>query len=87
MEIQGSDEKMFLSKGLRKLTERERQVIQLTFYDGFTSGEVARILNVQEGTIWSTRYRAIEKLRKFAVSAGLPCPVIDDPQILTKDTD
>ena len=56
------EERMLLAH-LRELSEREREVIGLKFVVGLSNREIARILQLPEGTISSLLYRALRRLR------------------------
>ena len=59
-----------LSSALAGLTESQRQVIQLSFYDGHTYREVADLLGIPVGTA-KTRIRdGLIKLRDVLASSG-----------------
>jgi RNA polymerase sigma-70 factor (ECF subfamily) len=53
-----------LTHCLRKLNERERTVVVMTFYDERTGADVAGLLGVSEANIRVIRHRAINQLRK-----------------------
>ncbi|MFO7918306.1 MAG: sigma-70 family RNA polymerase sigma factor [Anaerolineae bacterium] len=46
------------------LTEAQRSVIELKFFEGFSNLEVANILNKTEGAVKSLQYRALASLRR-----------------------
>ena len=48
---------------VQNLSERERSVIVLSFFDEQTGAEVARFLNVSEANVRVIRHRAIHQLR------------------------
>lgn len=53
-----------IEQALEKLTPRERSVFVMRHYHGLPVKEVARILNISEGTVKSLLFRAIKKLQK-----------------------
>lgn len=55
---------------LERLTERERTVILMTFYDESPAEAVARQLNISEPNVRVIRHRGIERLRRCV--AGEP---------------
>lgn len=57
------EEERMLLLHLRGLSEREREVIGLKFVVGLTNREIARILQLPEGTVSSLLYRALRRLR------------------------
>jgi len=53
---------------LRRLAERERMVVLLTFYAERTAGDVGHELGVKEGNVRVIRHRAVERLRTCMTS-------------------
>ena len=56
-------EHVSLREALRKLPERERQVISLRFYHGMTQDAASRVIGVSQVQVSRLEKRAIEKLR------------------------
>ena len=52
-----------LQRCVQDLTERERSVVVMTFYDEQTSADVASFLGVSEANVRVIRHRAIRQLR------------------------
>ena len=52
-----------LTRCLQALTERERAVVVMTFYDERTGAEVSGFLGVSEVNVRVIRHRAIHQLR------------------------
>ncbi len=52
-----------LLQALETLSEKERLVITLSAYAGYSGKEIARYLRMKEGTVRSMKSRAFEKLR------------------------
>jgi RNA polymerase sigma factor (sigma-70 family) len=48
---------------VQKLTERDRALIVMSFYDEQTGADVAQFLGVSEANVRVIRYRAIRQLR------------------------
>lgn len=57
-------ERAQLGRCLEALTERERTVVTMSFYDEQTSKEVAELLAVSEANVRVIRHRAITRLRE-----------------------
>jgi len=60
-------------RALRGLTDRERSVVALRFYEDLTECETAQVLGVAVGTVKSTTARALGKLRRH--------PALADPLV------
>lgn len=52
-----------VSQAMRKLTDEQRQVINLRFFGGLSSREVGIILNKKDGAVREMQRAALEKLR------------------------
>ncbi|HEY7347164.1 MAG TPA: sigma-70 family RNA polymerase sigma factor [Ktedonobacterales bacterium] len=57
------EEARVLLAHLERLPGREREVIGLKFVAQLTNREIARVLQIPEGTVSSTLYRALRRLR------------------------
>ncbi|MGC4056313.1 MAG: sigma-70 family RNA polymerase sigma factor [Paludibaculum sp.] len=53
-----------LTRCMRKLKERERSVVVMTFYDDRDGAEVARSLGLSEANVRVIRHRAVHQLRE-----------------------
>ncbi|MGJ5820317.1 RNA polymerase sigma factor [Paludibaculum fermentans] len=53
-----------LARCVRKLKERERSVVVMTFYDDRDGAEVARSLGLSEANVRVIRHRAVHQLRQ-----------------------
>jgi RNA polymerase sigma-70 factor (ECF subfamily) len=54
-----------IEKGLRGLTEAKRTVLVLAEIEGFGCDEIARMLDVPVGTVWTRLHHARRELRKY----------------------
>jgi RNA polymerase sigma factor (sigma-70 family) len=54
-----------LEQGLRRLTEAKRMVLVLAELEGFGCDEIARLLDVPIGTVWTRLHHARRELRKY----------------------
>ncbi len=59
-----------LELGLRRLTPRQRECVELYYYRGFTLEEAARALGVNPSTVCRHLQKARAHLREFAKMAG-----------------
>lgn len=57
---------------LRELDPDVREVITLRHIDGLSSREVAEILGVAEGTVWSRLHRGLDVLRSILTARMIP---------------
>ena len=56
--------KKMLMDALNLLTEKERKVVLLYYYEDLTLKEVARVLEVSESRISQLHSKALEKMKK-----------------------
>jgi len=54
-----------VKKAMEQLTQQQREVLGLRFFTGLTSGETAKLLNRNDGSIREMQRAAIEKLRRL----------------------
>lgn len=59
----------FVWEAVKDLPVRDREVIHLFYYEGFSTGEIARILGQKEATIRSRLMRGREKLKRVLKEA------------------
>ncbi|MGN8552194.1 UNVERIFIED_CONTAM: sigma-70 family RNA polymerase sigma factor [Microbacterium sp. SLM126] len=57
------DDVLTLRAAMRFLSEREREALLLTYWDGLSAAEVGAVLGCSPGTVWTLMTRAREKLR------------------------
>ena len=57
--------KFFLKQAMALLGETERLIVGLNIFGGYNSREIARYLHKKEGTVRSSKSRALEKMRTF----------------------
>ena len=55
---------------LEELTPKERAVIQMTFFEELSAGEIARRQGISEGSVRMTKSRAIGRLRTILVKSA-----------------
>ncbi len=60
-----------LRRGLARLSERERLVLGLYYYEGLTLAEIGAILDLTESRICQIQAAALLRLRTFLVQEGL----------------
>ena len=59
------DNKIELKQALNKLTDKERAVIVLRYFEEMSLNDVAYILGENLSTVKSRIYRALEKLKEY----------------------
>lgn len=57
-----------LLQALERLDERQRRIVTLWYLEGVPADEIAATLGLSVGNVYVLRFRAIEKLRKFALA-------------------
>lgn len=70
-----SEERAHLRQALRRLSNRERDVIGLRFTSGLTNRNIAEITGLRESNVAVILFRALQKLRKSLSDASeIACP-------------
>ncbi len=64
-QIETMFEEDLLHKILNKLNTREREIIYMKFFDGYTNKLIAKITGLSETNVGTIVYRTIRKLRKI----------------------
>jgi RNA polymerase sigma-70 factor (ECF subfamily) len=64
------EDRIWLASGLARLSERERRLLQLEYWGGFTQTDVARMWKVPLGTVKTWNRRALAKLREVMADAS-----------------
>lgn len=59
-----------IRKGLARLSQQHREVIELTFYQEFSYQEIAAILNCPVNTVKTRMFYARKELREFLAAGG-----------------
>ena len=58
--------RLALAQALRQLTDKQRAVVVLRYYEDLPEAEVAQILGCTVGTVRSTTHRSLARLRALA---------------------
>ena len=58
------DRRMLLDQALARLTPRQRSVVVLRYYDDLSERDTADVLGVSVGTVKSTTYDALRRMRE-----------------------
>lgn len=56
---------ILLAEALKTLTERKRNVILLSYFQGMSDAEIARELNLDRSTVYEHRRRSLELLKQM----------------------
>lgn len=62
--FEGEETKYLLARAIEQLSEREKIVVTLYYYEGLTLAEIGRILGVTESRICQMHTKAVVQLRK-----------------------
>jgi len=62
LKVQEAEERNFFRLAVQELNDRERQIIDLYYYQGLVMKEVAKIMGLSEGRISQVRSLAIKKM-------------------------
>ena len=54
-----------LRSAMRRLSEEQRQVIVMAFFEGYTQPEIAEILKIPLGTVKTRTFRALHRLAEL----------------------
>lgn len=61
----------YLHKALNSLSDRERDIIALKFWSGFTNREIAKLIGLSESNTGVTLFRAMRRLRYIMEIQGV----------------
>jgi RNA polymerase sigma factor for flagellar operon FliA len=62
--LEEQEELEYLSKAIETLNEKDKTILSLYYYEGFTLKEIGKVLNVSESRVCQLHSRAIMHLRK-----------------------
>ena len=66
-----------LLRSLRQLPKRQRAVVVLRYFDGYTEGQVAKLLGCSVGTVKTHAHRGLRRLREDPQLARHYDPVLE----------
>jgi RNA polymerase sigma factor for flagellar operon FliA len=61
--FEGEETKFLLARAIDQLSEREKIVVTLYYYEGLTLAEIGRVLGVTESRICQMHTKAVQQLR------------------------
>lgn len=64
MAFEGQETKYLLARALDQLSEREKLVVTLYYYEGLTLAEIGRVLGVTESRVCQMHTKAVQQLRQ-----------------------
>jgi len=67
----GAESRLMLRAALARLTERQRTVVVMRYFDDLSEAETARLLGVSVGTVKSQSHAALRRLRESAPELAL----------------
>lgn len=56
---------------IKELTPRQKQIIELSYFEGISNKDIAKMLDIAQSTVTTVRQRALNSLRQIASSRGL----------------
>jgi len=59
------ESRLYIMELLERLDQRSQEVLRLTYFEGRSAPEIAKLLNLKSGYVRILRFRAIEALREF----------------------
>ena len=69
-QVQRSIEREQAQRALRHLTDKQRLVLELRFFQGLETDEIARMLSLSAGTVKALQFRGLQALRKHLLDDG-----------------
>lgn len=70
MAFEGAETKFLLARAVEQLSEREKIVVTLYYYEGLTLAEIGRVLGVTESRICQMHTKAVQQLRTKLAQAN-----------------
>lgn len=71
-EMEKLDRKQLLQAAIKKLPPRDRLFVRLHFNQGLSMSEVAEIMQLSLGNIYTVKYRVIQKIKSYVASQVNP---------------
>ena len=64
------DDRLAVAAAMRALNDRERQIVQLTYWEGLSAEEIGVVLGIGAPVVWTALSRARTKLRGLLEHTG-----------------
>ena len=71
-----SDHQDQLAEALMKLSERQRSMVLMKYYEGFSIKEIADLFDCASGTVKATLFQSLKNLRQHLTRGGMSSEVI-----------
>ena len=68
--MKSAEDKTLIQSAFTVLTDEEKQIVTMTVYGEYDSGEIAESMNLNRNTVRSKYCRALTKMRNFLSSGG-----------------
>lgn len=59
------EQHLYVTELMESLDERSREVLRLTYFEGLSAPDIAKLLNLKPGNVRILRFRALEALRDW----------------------
>ena len=61
----GELDRLVVIDAMSRLPEKDRQILQLTYWQDLSAGEVAEVLRMRQGAVWTRLHRARARLKEL----------------------
>lgn len=68
--LSAKEEAQWLMRAMDRLDDGHREVLRLKYFAGMKSREIAEVLDLEVGTVWSRVHHGLKKLRALAEEVG-----------------
>lgn len=69
-QVQQSIEREHARRALKQLTEKQRLVLELRFFHGLETDEIAKMLNLSSNTVKALQFRGLQAIRRHLKNTG-----------------
>jgi RNA polymerase sigma-70 factor (ECF subfamily) len=57
--------KRALKNAVKRLSDRQREVVYLKFYEGFTNDEIAGVMEIKKQSVYNLIFESLRKLEEY----------------------